>query len=103
VALAFGAACLARISNVVTPILLLEWAGSSRTTATGLFTLSSQLGGFGGSALGGLMLALGGFPKVGLFCLGVSALAAVVLQCKVRDSAEFLAQMARQQGTPAAE
>jgi predicted MFS family arabinose efflux permease len=102
-ALAFGVAGLTRISNVVTPILLLERAGNSRTTATGLFTLSSQLGGLGGPALGGLMLALGGFPRVGPFCLGVSALAAVVLHCKVRDSAEFLAQMALQQGTTATE
>lgn len=103
VALAFGVACLTRISNVVTPILLLERAGSSRTTATGLFTLSSQTGAFGGPLLGGLMLALGGFPRVGLFCLGVAVLAAVVLQCKVRDSAEFLAQTALQKGTTATE
>jgi predicted MFS family arabinose efflux permease len=102
-ALAFGVAGLTRISNVVTPILLLERAGSSRTTATGLFTLSSQLGGLGGPALGGLMLALGGFPRVGLFCLGVSVTAAVVLHCKVRDSAKFLAQTALQQGTTATE
>ena len=70
VALAFGAAALARISSAVTPTLLLELADNSRTTATGLFTVSNQLGVFGGASLGGLMLALGGFPRVGLFCLG---------------------------------
>jgi MFS transporter, DHA1 family, inner membrane transport protein len=103
VGLAFGVACLTRMSIAVTPILVLERAGSSRTTATGLFSLSNQLGSVGGPSLGGLMLALGGFPRVGLFCLGVSVLAAVVLQCKVRDSTEFLAQMARQPGTTATE
>ena len=60
VALACGAASLARISSVVVPTVLLELAGGSRTTATGLFALSNQLGVFGGTSLGGLMLALGG-------------------------------------------
>ncbi len=72
VALACGAAALARISSAVTPTLLLELEGSSRTTATGLFAMSNQIGGCGGPAMGGLMLALGGFPLVGLFCLGVA-------------------------------
>ena len=103
VALAFGAAALARISSAVAPTLLLELAGSSRTTATGLFTVSNQLGVFGGSSLGGLMLALGGFPRVGLFCLGVSVIAAVVIQLKVRDSAAFLAHIALRKGTTATE
>jgi predicted MFS family arabinose efflux permease len=101
VALAMGVAGFSRISSAVTPILLLEWAGRSRTTATGLFAVSNQMGVFGGASLGGLMLALGGFPRVGLFCLGVSVIAAVVLQLKVRDSAAFLAQMALPEGTTA--
>jgi len=103
VALAFGAAALARISSAVTPTLLLELADNSRTTATGLFTVSNQLGVFGGASLGGLMLALGGFPRVGLFCLGVSVIAAMVIQLKVRDSAAFLAQIALRKGTTATE
>jgi hypothetical protein len=89
------------MSIAVTPILWLERAGSSRTTATGLFALSNQLGSVGGPSHGGLMLALGGFPRVELFCLGGSVIVAVVLQGKVRDSATLLAQMARQQGTTA--
>jgi predicted MFS family arabinose efflux permease len=101
VGLAFGVACLTRMSIAVTPILWLERAGSSRTTATGLFALSNQLGSVGGPSHGGLMLALGGFPRVELFCLGGSVIVAVVLQGKVRDSATLLAQMARQQGTTA--
>jgi MFS transporter, DHA1 family, inner membrane transport protein len=92
VALACGTAGLARISSVVTPAWLLERAGGSRTTATGVFAVSNQLGVFGGSSLGGLMLALGGFPLLGLFCLGVAIIAAAVLRFKVRESAEFLAQ-----------
>ena len=94
VVLACGTAGLARISSAVTPTLLLERAGRSRTTATGLFAMSNQLGAFGGASLGGLMLALGGFPLVGLFCLGVSVIAAVVIRLKVRDSAAALEQMA---------
>jgi DHA1 family chloramphenicol resistance protein-like MFS transporter len=103
VALACGTAALARISSAVTPTLLLELAGNSRTTATGLFTMSNQLGVFGGAALGGLMLAWGGFPRVGLFCLGVSVIAAVVIRLKVRDSAAFLEQLALRKGATATE
>lgn len=102
-ALACGAAALASPSLTVTPMLLMEVAGSSRTTATGLFAVSNQLGAFGGPSLGGVLLALGGFPLVGLFCLGVSVLAAVVIRLKVRESAAFLAQYTRQKGTTATE
>ena len=69
----------------------------------GLYAVGNQLGYFGGASLGGLMLAWGGFPPVGLFCLGMSVIAAVVLHLKVRDSAAFLAQVARRQGSTAAE
>jgi predicted MFS family arabinose efflux permease len=103
VALACGAASLARISSVVVPTVLLELAGGSRTTATGLFALSNQLGVFGGTSLGGLMLALGGFPLVGLFCLVVAMLAAVVIRLTVRDSAAFLTQLALREGRTAPE
>lgn len=102
VALACGTASLARISSVVTPVWLLEWAGGSRTTASGLFAVSNQVGVLGGASLGGLMLALGGFPLVGLFCLGVAVLAAVVLRLKVRDAPAFLELMARGSGHTAA-
>ena len=101
VALAMGVAGFSRISSAVTPILLLEWAGRSRSTAIGLFAVSNQMGVFGGASLGGLMLALGGFPRVGLFCLGVSVIAAVVLQLKVRDSAASPVQIALPEGTTA--
>jgi DHA1 family inner membrane transport protein len=93
VALAGGAAGLGRISSVVTPIIVLERVGGSRTTASGLFAVSNQLGTFGGAALGGLMLARGGFPLVGGFCLGGAVLAAAVIRWTLRDSTAGLAQM----------
>ena len=65
--------------------------------------MSNQLGVFGGAALGGLMLAWGGFPWVGLSCLAVAILAAAVIHLKVRDAAALRAQMALQKGTTAAE
>jgi DHA1 family inner membrane transport protein len=89
VALAFAAGSLASVTQAVTPTLLIELVGGSRATATGLFAVSNQLGYFGGMSLGGLMLALGGFPLVGLFCLGASVIGVAVLRLKVRDSAEF--------------
>jgi DHA1 family inner membrane transport protein len=103
VALAFGAVGLTRISTAVTPTLLMEWVGGSRTTATGLFAVSNQVGAFGGPSLGGFMLTFGGFPMVGLLCLGVAVLAAVVIRLKVRDSAAFLVQVALRKSMPATE
>jgi hypothetical protein len=99
VAFACGMAGLGCISSVVTPAWLLERASGSRTTATGAFAASNRVGVFGGASLGGLMLALGGFPLVGLFCLGVAVLAAVVIRLKVRDSAASPAQRALCQGS----
>jgi hypothetical protein len=54
--------------------------------------VSNQVGAVAGPSLGGGLLAFGGFPLVGLFALGVSVLAAVVIRFKVQDSAAFLAQ-----------
>ena len=39
-----------------------------------------------------LMLALGGFPLVGHFCLGVAVVAAGLVHLTVRESATFLGQ-----------
>jgi hypothetical protein len=49
------------------------------------------------------MLAVGGFPLVGLGFLGVSIIAAAVIRLRVRDSAAFLEQMALRQGKTAME
>jgi len=84
VLLAFGVAGLLPLSWPVTAVLLTELAGQSRATATGLFAVSNQLGAVGGASLGGVMLALGSFPLVGMFCLVTAALAAGVLCSKVQ-------------------
>jgi DHA1 family inner membrane transport protein len=102
VTLASGAAALARIPSVVTPTVLLAHAGGSRTTATGMFAVSNQLGSFGGISLGGLMLALGGFPMVGLFCLAAAVLAAMVIRIKASDAPGSLELMAQRPGHTAA-
>ncbi|MCH7736994.1 MAG: MFS transporter [Chloroflexi bacterium] len=57
-----------------------EISGSSQATAVGMLGASNQLGGVGGAALGGAVLALGGFSAVGFLCLGVALVSAVVLQ-----------------------
>ena len=44
------------------------------------------------------MLALGGFPMVGFFCLGAAVAGAVLVLLKVRDSAEFLERIALRDG-----
>jgi predicted MFS family arabinose efflux permease len=86
VLLAFSVAGLLPLSWPVTAVLLTELAGQSRATATGLFAVSNQLGAVGGASLGGVMLVLGGFPLVGLFCLVTAALAAGVLRGKVHQA-----------------
>jgi predicted MFS family arabinose efflux permease len=80
--LACGVAGLLPLSWPVTAVLLTELAGQSRATATGLFAVSNQLGAVGGASLGGVMLALGGFPWVGIFCLVTAVMAAGVIVAK---------------------
>ena len=48
------------------------------------------------------LLALGGFPLVGFFCLGVAVIAAVVIRLKVQNSAAFLEQLPESPGHTAA-
>ncbi|MFQ6026253.1 MAG: MFS transporter [Dehalococcoidia bacterium] len=94
VVLALVVGSMTTIASVVTPALLIELAGRARSTAAGIFAFSNQIGVFGGASIGGAMLALGGFPLVGFFCLGMAIVAAAVVRIKVRDSAEFLEQIA---------
>ncbi len=89
IALGFGVAAFFSIGWPVLTTRLTELAGPSTATALGLFAASNQLGAVGGSAIGGLALALGGFSMVGVFCLAVAAVAATVLRFKVRESPEF--------------
>ena len=60
----------------------------------GLFAVSNQAGTVVGVSIGGLMLALGGFSLVGVFCLGAAVIAAGVMRLRVRESAEFVQRMA---------
>ena len=74
-------------------MILTAIARSGRSTVTrparaGL-TRRRGCGAFAGPSLGGMLLALGGFPLVGLFSLAASVLAAVVIRLKVRDPAAF--------------
>jgi DHA1 family inner membrane transport protein len=81
-----ASALLLTIFEPVTWVLTAEFAGESRATANGLLATSNQLGVIGGASVGGLVFALGGFPFVGLFCLGAAtAAAALVTGLKVRS------------------
>ena len=90
VALASGVAAFLLMSWPVTSILLIELAGRSRATALGMFAVSNQAGTIVGTSLGGLMLAFGGFPMVGIFCLVSAVAAAAVMGLKVRESSASL-------------
>src|SRR5215471_579790 len=88
VGLAFGVAACLTLSWPVATVLLMEMAGQSRATASGLFAVSNQLGIVGGAALGGLMLSLGRFPCVGAFCMATALTAAVIVQYKTQQADE---------------
>jgi predicted MFS family arabinose efflux permease len=64
---------------------LTEMGGRSRATAAGLFATSNQLGMVLGTSIGGLMLYLGSFPLVGLFCFATAATSAIILRYKARE------------------
>ena len=99
-ALAFGASALLSVSMPVLMTLIMELAGQSRATASGMFGTSNQLGGVLGASAGGLMLSLGGFPAVGLFCLAATGLSAAVIRVKMRDSAEFRLEVSSRENQP---
>jgi DHA1 family inner membrane transport protein len=98
VAMAFGVGSMATIVMTIVPTLLLELAGSSRTTAIGLFATSNQIGVFGGAWIGGTMLALGGFPMVGFFCLGAAVAGSAVVVLKVREPVNTVEGIAMSDG-----
>jgi DHA1 family chloramphenicol resistance protein-like MFS transporter len=88
--LACASVLLLTIFEPVTWTLTAEFAGESRATANGLLATSNQLGVIGGASAGGLVLALGGFSLVGVFCLGAATAAAVVvIGLKMRGAQEF--------------
>jgi predicted MFS family arabinose efflux permease len=74
-----ASALLLTIFEPVTWALAAEFAEEARATANGLLATSNQLGIIGGASVGGLVLALGGFPLVGFFCLGAAASASAIV------------------------
>jgi predicted MFS family arabinose efflux permease len=80
---------LLTIFEPVTWTLTAEFAGASRATANGLLATSNQLRVLGGAFAGGLVLALGGFVLVGVFCLAAgTAATAVVIGLKMWSAKE---------------
>jgi len=63
-----------------------EISGNSRATGVGLVGVSNQTGAVGGAALGGLLLAVSGFPGIGYLCLGAVVLSAVVIVVFMRSA-----------------
>ena len=88
VVFAFAVSGLLLLSWPVTVVMLTALAGQSRATATGLFAVSNQLGVLGGASLGGVMLSLGHFPLVGIFCLAMATFAAGIMRYHVRGAEE---------------
>ena len=85
VMLSFCFAVLLTMSWPVMALLLTEMGGRSRATAAGIFATSNQLGMVLGTSIGGLMLYLGSFPLVGLFCFATAATSAILLRYKARE------------------
>lgn len=86
VVLAFAVSGLLLLAWPVVAVMLTSLAGESRATATGLFAVSNQMGVLGGASLGGVMLSVGDFPLVGVFCLMMAVFAAVIMRYKVRGA-----------------
>jgi DHA1 family chloramphenicol resistance protein-like MFS transporter len=74
-----AAAFLLTTFEPITWVLTAELAGESRATANGLLATSNQLGFIGGASVGGLVLAVGGYPFVGFFFLSATIAAAAVI------------------------
>ena len=86
IAASLVASVLLTVSMPVLMILMLELAGKSRATASGMFGASNQLGRVFGASTGGVMLSIGDFAAVGIFCLVASALSAVMVRVKLQKS-----------------
>ena len=92
--LASAGAVLLTVFEPVTWVLTAELAGESRATANGMLATSNQLGATTGASIGGVVLAVGGFSLVGLFCLGAAIIAALVIGAKVRGIGTLRARVA---------
>ena len=75
--------------SVAAPTLIAastEYSGRSRATGIGLMGLGNQMGGAGGAAMAGALLASVGFVGVGYMCLAVTTLAALVALVFMRQA-----------------
>ena len=84
VALATAAALLLSVGWPVLITFSTEVSSHSRATGVGLLGASNQSGSVGGAALGGVLLAVMGFPGIGYLCLGAGAFSAVVIALFMR-------------------
>ena len=82
---ATGATALLSIPWTVLITVITEVSSQSRATGVGLLGVSNQTGAVGGAALGGYLLAAGGFPGVGYLCLGAVAFSVVVIVFFLRE------------------
>ena len=85
VAIAFGAVCLLSIGWPVFITFATDVAGQSRATAVGMMGASNRSGGVVGAALGGAVLAIGGYTAVGIFCLAAVVFSALLMRLFIRE------------------
>jgi predicted MFS family arabinose efflux permease len=90
VAIATGSTALLSVPWTVLITVITEVSSESRATGVGLLGVSNQTGAVGGAALGGYLLAAGGFPGVGYLCLGAVAFSVVVIVFFLREPARSL-------------
>ena len=90
VALALIIGCCFSITWPILVSRITETSKSSTATALGISAAGNQLGAVAGSAIGGFMLALGGFSLIGIACLVSAIIAAFVLKVKVKETSEFV-------------
>ncbi len=83
-AIATAAALLLSVGWPVIITFSTEVSGQSRATGVGLVGASNQSGSVGGTALGGILLAVIGFPGIGYLCLGAGAFSAIVIALFMR-------------------
>ena len=87
VAIATGSTALLSIPWTVLITVITEVSSESRATGVGLLGVSNQTGAVGGAAIGGYLLAAGGFPGIGYLCLGAVAFSVVVIVFFLREPA----------------
>lgn len=90
VAIATGAIALLSIPWTVLITVITEVSSQSRATGVGLLGVSNQTGAVGGAALGGYLLAAGGFTGVGYLCLGAVAFSVAIIVFFLREPARPL-------------